>query len=106
MTDKKPPILTGRRPPEDPVPHYPPPSSEFGKQLRKVFEAKKGCYFIETDYSAVELRVYKLLSEEERRNIFKPCELYPRRNVSIRGIKGGYIQAVGPVIKSKEEEPK
>lgn len=105
MTDKKPPLLTGRRPPEDPVPHYPPPSSELGRKLRKVFETPKGYSFIDIDYSALEMRIFASLSEE-RRKPFEPCEKYPRRNVSIRGIKGGYIQVLGPVIKSKEEEPK
>ena len=102
MTDKKPSLLTGRRPPEDPVPHYPLPSSELGRQLRKVFEAKEGYSFVAGDYTALEIRLYQHYLQEPP----KPCELYPRRNVSIRGIKGGYIQAVGPVIKSKEEEPK
>jgi hypothetical protein len=79
-----------------------PMRTEFGRKSREILDPKKDYCFIEADYSAVEFRVYSLLSAEERKSLWC-CDVYPRREFSIRGIPGEYAQVVGPVINSKEE---
>ena len=100
MTDASGKYPTGRIP-EEPRSHFPPPSSEFGKQLRKVFEAKEGYSFIATDYTALEIRVYTSFMQD-----LEPCKVYPRRYLHVIPVEGGRVEWLGPVIKSKEEEPK
>ncbi|WP_022747747.1 DNA polymerase I [Lachnobacterium bovis] len=39
---------------------------ELGKQIRKVFHAKEGYVFVDSDYSQIELRVLAHLSEDEK----------------------------------------
>lgn len=39
---------------------------EVGKKLRKVFKPKKGCIFIDADYSQIELRVFAHISKDEK----------------------------------------
>lgn len=53
---------TGRISSTDPNLQNIPIRMELGRQLRKVFEPKNGCVFIDADYSQIELRVLAHLS--------------------------------------------
>lgn len=53
---------TGRISSTDPNLQNIPIRMELGRQLRKVFEPKEGCIFIDADYSQIELRVLAHLS--------------------------------------------
>lgn len=39
---------------------------ELGREIRKVFVAKKGCTFVDADYSQIELRILAHMSGDER----------------------------------------
>lgn len=48
---------------------------ELGREIRKVFVPKKGCVFIDADYSQIELRVLAHMSGDERLiNAYKQAE--------------------------------
>ena len=56
---------TGRISSSEPNLQNIPTRFELGKQLRKVFKPKKGCIFIDADYSQIELRVFAHLSDDK-----------------------------------------
>lgn len=39
--------------------------TEIGRQLRKVFIPKEGCFFVDADYSQIELRILAHMSDDE-----------------------------------------
>ena len=56
---------TGRISSTDPNLQNIPIRMELGRQLRKVFQPREGCVFIDADYSQIELRVLAHLSGDE-----------------------------------------
>ena len=56
---------TGRISSTDPNLQNIPIRMELGRQLRKVFQPKEGCVFMDADYSQIELRVLAHLSGDE-----------------------------------------
>lgn len=56
---------TGRLSSTDPNLQNIPIRMELGRQLRKVFQSREGCVFIDADYSQIELRVLAHLSGDE-----------------------------------------
>lgn len=56
---------TGRLSSTDPNLQNIPIREELGKEIRKVFPASKGCVFVDSDYSQIELRVLAHLSGDQ-----------------------------------------
>lgn len=56
--------VTGRLSSSEPNMQNIPTRTELGRELRKMFTAKKGCMLIDADYSQIELRVLAHLSQD------------------------------------------